>query len=918
MSFKKYFVLLFFLFSVYLTNAQQNNNDKLSLNLDKALFTDVIGVIESKTDYFFYYRKKDVDTLKVTLQITNASVPTLLEQLFANIDLHYAIDSLHHVFITRTVAINTTLAQDTNEEMHQGKAINDSPEIHVIATGNSRGNKVYEIGNKNKYKPGSTLTLSGIIKNNKGIPLSEASVLVNKLQIKSSTNSSGQYSITLPAGRHEITVRYLGMVNKKENIILYGSGILDIEMQEEVTNLDEILIKADGLSSEKSVTLGTERLNINQIKYIPTVFGEADVLRAVLTLPGVKSVGEASTGFNVRGGAPDQNLILFNDATIYNPSHFFGFFSAFNPETISGVELYKSSIPAKYGGRLSSVLQITGKEGNQEKIKGSAGIGLVTSRFNIEGPLAKGKTTFLAGVRTTYSNWLFKLLPQNSGYRNSKAAFTDVSLNVTHHFNSTNSLSLTGYLSNDESNLSTDTVFRYSNKNLSLKWQHDFNNNLTSSVTLGTDYYDYSNHFDRDTVSAYNLHFAIDQKNLKVNFDYTPGTKHVLDFGIHSINYNIQPGTLSKGEASSLIQPVTIQKEHALETAVYIEDQYKIGEHLSVNAGLRYSLFNYLGAQDINAYNSSVPKTETNSTDTITYKKGDIIKTYHGLDLRMSARYGITNDFSIKAGFTTTRQFIHMLTNTVAISPTDIWKLSDTNIKPQYSQQISLGLYKTFSSNLFEASVEGYIKRIKNYLDYKSGAKLLANDHIETEVFTTKGKAYGIEAMIRKPTGNFNGWMSYTYSRTLLKVDDPQAGETINKGNFYPANYDKPHDFTFVGNQKLSRRFSISMNMTYSTGRPVTIPIGIFYYGHQQKTLYADRNSYRIPNYFRTDLSFNIEGNHKIKQLTHSSWTVGLYNLTGRKNPYSIYFTSENGIVKGYKLSIFGSIIPFVNYNIRF
>jgi hypothetical protein len=261
---------------------------------------------------------------------------------------------------------------------------------------------------------------------------------------------------------------------------------------------------------------------------------------------------------------------------------------------------------------------------------------------------------------------------------------------------------------------------------------------------------------------------------------------------------------------------------------------------------------------------------------------------------------------------------MHMLSNTIAISPTDTWKLSDTNIKPQQSQQISFGVYKNFFSNVLELSVEGYTKTISNYLDYKSGARLLSNPHIETEVFTTKGKAYGVELMLRKTKGNFNGWMSYTYARTLLKMSDKIAGENINDGRYYPASYDKPHDFTFVGNQKLSRRFSISMNLTYSSGRPVTIPVGVFYYGDSQKTLYSDRNGYRIPDYFRTDIALNIEGNHKVRQLTHNSWTIGIYNLTGRRNPYSVYFISENGVVKSYKLSIFGAVIPFINYNIRF
>ena len=333
---------------------------------------------------------------------------------------------------------------------------------------------------------------------------------------------------------------------------------------------------------------------------------------------------------------------------------------------------------------------------------------------------------------------------------------------------------------------------------------------------------------------------------------------------------------------------------------------------------MRYSLFNYLGPQNINTYAPGLPIEEGNRLNNVFYKKGDVIKTYHGPEFRLSARYSISDDFSVKAGYNTLRQYIHMLSNTASISPTDIWKLSDPNIKPQYGDQVSLGLYRNFKANTIETSVEVYYKRLKDYLDYKSGAVLTLNHHIETDVINTKGKAYGAEFLIKKLTGKLNGWIGYTYSRTLLKMDDPNASQVINKGNYYPSNYDKPHDFTLVGNYRFSHRFSISVNTTYSTGRPITLPIGKYFYAGSLRALFSDRNEFRIPDYFRSDVSMNIEGNHKIHQLTHSSWTIGIYNITGTENVYSTYFVSEKGTIKGYQLSIFGRAIPFVNYNIRF
>ncbi|MEP6595795.1 MAG: TonB-dependent receptor plug domain-containing protein, partial [Ginsengibacter sp.] len=652
------------------------------------------------------------------------------------------------------------------------------------------------------------------------------------------------------------------------------------------------------------------------IKQVPVVFGEADILRVVLTLAGVKSVGEASTGLNVRGGSTDQNLILFNDATIYNPSHFFGLFSAFNPEVVKDVELYKSSIPAKYGGRLSSVLEINSREGNKKNIAGTAGIGLLTSRLTLEGPLVKDKSSFIIGARTTYANWLLNLLPDQ--YKNSKAGFYDINVNISRQANKNNSLYLTAYLSKDNFNLNSDTSYNYGNNNISLKWKHIFNNKLYALVTAGYDNYKYKISSRTNPVNAYSLGFDINQTNFKTHFNYFVSSKHTIEFGLNNILYKLHPGTYKPVGEKSIVAPDQMSAEQGLESALYVSDKYNVTPELSVEAGVRYSMFNVLGPKSFNEYPKDVPKTEDNILGTTDYGKNKIIKTYQGPELRLSARYAFTSDFSIKAGYNTQRQYIHVLSNTSAMAPTDIWKLSDPNIKPQYGDQVSIGFYKNLKSNTIETSVEVYYKKIKDYLDYKSGAVLVLNHHIETDVINTKGKAYGAELMIKKLTGKLNGWISYTYARTLLKMDDPAAGEVINKGMYYPANSDRPHDVTFISNYKVNHRFSLSLNSTYSTGRPITLPIGRFFYGNSERTLYADRNSNRIPDYFRTDFSMNLEGNHKVHQKTHNSWTIGVYNLTGRKNPYSVYFVSENTVVNGYKLSIFGNPISFLNFNIKF
>ena len=414
------------------------------------------------------------------------------------------------------------------------------------------------------------------------------------------------------------------------------------------------------------------------------------------------------------------------------------------------------------------------------------------------------------------------------------------------------------------------------------------------------------------------LIFRFKQTNFKSEFTYYLDRRNTLDFGVNSIYYKLNPGSNEPNGSQSLLVPDAVPVEQALESALYIGDKFDVTPDLSFSGGIRYSLYNYLGAQTVDSYVPGVPRSASTVTDSTTYGKNKVINTYSGPEIRLSARYNLGDYTSIKASYNTLRQYIHLLSNTTAISPTDSYKLSDPNIKPQFGEQVSLGLYHNAKQNTIETSVEVYYKKIYDYLDYKSGATLLLNQHIERDVVSTQGKAYGAEFLIKKNAGNLNGWMSYTYSRTFLKQDDPQGGPLINNGAYYPANYDKPHSFNFTGNYKFSLRFSLSLNVIYSTGRPITYPITSYYYGGGERVLYSDRNAFRVPDYFRSDFAMNIDGNHKVHQRFHNSFTIGVYNLTGRANAYSTYFTQTDGAIKAFKLSIFANPIPFINYNIRF
>ena len=915
-----HFFLLGFAFKAFSQKAKL-----ISCDYTSAKFEEFVQGIEAITDFHFYYNPADLDSFSVTIKAKDITITDLLKQVFQNTPYYFTIDPSDHIYITKHVIIQAALPGDFfNKGKITSDSTNDKEEQLANEASNkekvktSVENKLFEIGTKTNNILKGKAILAGYVRDIKnGEHITGASIYVDSLAVGVATDQFGYYSLTLPRGRHVLQIYSSGMKNTRRQIKLYSDGRLNIDLEEYIPSLKEVIVTAERVSNTRGLQMGADKLTVKAIKQVPVVFGEADVLRVVLTLPGVTSVGEGSAGFNVRGGSTDQNLILFNDATVYNPTHLFGFFSAFNADDIKEVQLYKSAIPEKYGGRLSSVLDITTKDGNSKKISGTGGIGPLTSKLMIEGPIIKDKTSFIISGRTTYSDWLLHQIPHNP-YKNSSASFSDVDLHISHTINNKNNLYLNGYWSNDQFKLNSDTLYKYGNLNGNIKWQHIFDKKFYNVLTVGRDKYQYSIAGNNSPSDAYQLSFDIQQTNFRTDFSYAPNNKHLLSFGLTSVYYQLHPGTYLPSDSNSLVVPNVVPTEQGLESAIYFGDQYTVTTKLSLNAGIRYSLFNYLGPHDEYNYREGVPKDKNTIQDTTVYGSGKVIQTYSAPEIRVAMRYSLANNSSIKLSYNTLVQYIHMLSNTSAISPTDIWKLSDPHIKPQYGDQISLGYYRNFKSNTIETSLEVYYKRYKNYLDYKSGAELILNHHIETDVISTKGKAYGAELMIKKPYGKLNGWISYTYSRTLLQSNDPLAGEIVNQGNYYPANYDKPNNLNFIGNYKFSHRYNVSLNVVYSTGRPITLPIAIFNLGGAQRVYYSNRNEYRIPDYFRTDLSFNIEGNHKIKKLTHNSWSFGVYNLTARKNVYSIYFIEENGIIKGYKLSIFGTFIPFVTYNFRF
>jgi outer membrane receptor for ferrienterochelin and colicin len=881
----------------------------------------IVNTLEKQLPVRFYFAPSQTDTLLLNLQAEKHKALDVLEK-----ELHKNGFSFYHIGGTKWLILKGNLQQEIHQAFFKDSLENGrhkEEELSLMVqeekiTADSE-NRLYTLGNPELSGTEGIVRITGYIRDHvNGEPVSGMTVMTEDKKHYTMSDTYGFYSLTLPRGYNTLHIRGFGYKDSHRYVRVFSEGSLDLNIEEEVFSLQGIVISAEKMENVRNVRLGLERVRADRIRHIPMAFGEADVIKAVLTLPGVKSVGEASGGFNVRGGATDQNLVLYNQGTIYNSSHLFGLFSLFNNDVISNLELYKSSIPVRYGGRISSVLEVNTREGNKNNFTGSAGIGLLTTKFTLEGPIVKDRTSVLLAGRTTYSDWLMKLIPEGSGYNNGTANFYDLNLGVSHRFDNKNQLFVNGYFSRDNFSFDPQVSYRYQNINTSVRYRSVLRDH-TNMVLSGT--YDKYNYHTLDSTNigmGYNMSFSLQQTSLKADFTTKPGGGHTLNYGLNALYYFLDPGSFLPLDNRSLVVPDMLQRERAVETAVYLGDTWEITPEFSIEAGIRYGFYTALGPKDYYTYAPDVPKSKETRTDSLSLGSGKMVAPYHAPEFRISARYAFTGDFSLKAGFNSMRQNIHMLSNTTVISPTDIWKLSDANIRPQKGWQTALGLYKNIYNNTVEVSLEGYYKEMDRYLDYAPSAKLLMNHHIETDVIETQGRAYGIELMIKRSAGRLNGWLSYTYSRTELCQSDPSIQDPVNGGNWYPAPYDKPHDLKFVGNFKFTHRFSLSMNLDYSTGRPITMPVGTYYYAGGWRLLYSDRNAHRIPDYFRLDIAFNIEPSHKLTLLTHSSITIGVYNVTGRKNPYSVFFKTENNTVRSYMLSIFGCPIPYVTYNIKF
>lgn len=759
-------------------------------------------------------------------------------------------------------------------------------------------------------------TISGTIKDaNTGENLIGVSIGIKGAGYGSTSNQYGYYSLTIPEGDYVLTCSYIGYQPTVNEINLFNNVKLDIKLSDDPYQLQEVVITDEHAAREISeVAMGTTTLSSKTIKAMPAFLGETDVIKSITLLPGVATVGEGTTGFNVRGGGVDQNLVILDEAPVYNTSHLFGFFSVFNPDVVKDITLYKSGVPAKYGGRLSSVLDVTQKDGNNQKLAASGGIGFVGARLALEGPLVKDRSSFIIAARKSY---IGELLKGVDDLKNSTVGFYDLNAKVNFKINDRNKIFWSAYSGKDNLTLGDDDIYlSYRNLTTTFRWNHLISDKLFSNVSAV-----YSNYKYVQGSTEKDFEFegtnGIVTYNLKSDFTYYLNSKHTINYGLSFLLYQFKGLKIHPASGLSPVAPFNVSDEHALEPAIYVQDDYSINEKIKFSVGVRYSSFYSIGPGSVYAYQDNLPRSVSTITDTISYKNGALIKQYGGFEPRLGVKVLLDKNSFLQVTYDRSRQNIHLISNTTSATPLDVWKGSDKYVKPEIANQYSIGYFRNVRDNTVEASVQVYYKDIQNIVDYKDGADLVLNKAIDADLLTGIGKAYGIEFSLNKTIGRFNGWLSYTYSRTLRQVNGKFPSEKINNGKYYPATYDMPNRITFSASYKVSPRFSISSNFTYNTGRPTTYPDGRYYYGAIVVPQYTSRNQDRISDYHRLDLAFTLDG--KPHKKWRSQWVFSIYNVYSRRNAYSIYLHSikHTPETESIRLSILGSALPSITYNFK-
>lgn len=905
----KFFLTLVYIFLTTLCAIGQKQ--KITIEQKVLKFEQFTQILQSEHQISVFYMDKWVEDIVIDKTFKDKSLEEIFQEILSPYSINFIVRD-NTVILTKSIELSNEFGLQTNKK---DIAEQLAPNKEKTSNGsNFHKEQEYIIHNIGTSAGQKNVTLYGYVNHLESeLPLSGVEVFLPNLKKGVTTSKTGYYEISIKPGHYTVIFKHLGLRETSRKMNLRGHGQLDVKMLNEVREIREVNITA-AQNRIKSVSMGVEKIEMEDIKNLPSALGEPDIIKSATMLAGVESAGEGTIGFNVRGGSADQNLILIDNAPIYYPAHFFGFFAAFNNDMIENAQLYKASIPSEFGGRISSVYDIHTKTKISPKFNGKVGISPITTKTYFELPLIKDKLSFSNSFRFTYSDWILNLIDSEE-LNNSKAGFQDLHGKLLYKPDRNNKISLSYYYSNDDFQLHSDSTYNFKNLIGSVNWQHRFSDNKKIISNAYMSNYSYELETDEIALNAFTLKHKVSEIGGKSQLIIESDLISKINIGTEAKKYNIDPGKLTKSSDKSIIENFELDSEKGVELALFGGLKFRPLSRLTTEIGLRYSLFGNLGDRMQSIYQNNKPETKNVIDSVATIGLNNI---YHGPEYRINLSYELSGNSSLKMSYNRSRQNIHLLTNTTAISPVDTWRLTSKYLKPQIGDQYSVGFYKQLFNNKVEFSLETYYKKIKDAKDYKDAAQLYLKRNIETEVINVDGKSYGLEFMARKKTGRFNGIISYSYSRSFFKTDNKKGPFSINDGEYYRAPFDKPHNLKTMFTYKLSRRLILSSNSVFNMGKPATYPIAQYHLQGTPISYYSKRNAYRIPNYFRTDLSLQVIGNLKKDKTFHSSVTLGIYNLTGRKNTYSVYFRSTNNGNLGYKLSIFGQAIPMISYNLEF
>lgn len=899
-NFSSFYCILIFLLSMsHGVKAQSVLDQQITVDYTGYLITDAFEEIEKNYPVHFFYRKDWIEDAVVQKMPPNKSLKNFIEWSLDDYDLSY-ID----------------IQEDNIILVPQGFTIVKSDEDLSI---------VRSIGNpmeKGKY---SLNTVEGYVYFGKtGDPIIGAVVIDKKSNRQTISDYNGHYEIKMPGGKGELEFSFMGVETSIIALDVFSHGTLDCELMEASIAIDAINVTAHGGRDNLERTqMGVVHVDMKSLNKLPVLMGEADIIKGMTLLPGVQTPGELSSGFNVRGGNVDQNQVLVDGVPFYSTAHLFGMFSTLIPDAVSNVDLHKGTQPASYGSRLSSVMNVKLKNSDTEKISGKAGIGILNSSLFVEGPIKKDVLTFLVGGRITYSDWVMKLIP-DINIQNSETQFYDLIGKVAYNINKKNKLELYAYNSKDYFNYGNKNSFTYGSLNGGVNYRLFISNKLSMHLNFGYSNYESDYAYFEDIYQSYTINTGIKQYLGKAQF-FLNLSKNAISFGLESSFYSVNPGVKTKYDDLSSAENETIDVENAIEYALFVQDDFKLSDKISLMAGLRYSWYSKVGSAKSYIYDPLMPISESGIVDSVTYSNGEVVNPYDGFEPRLSIKYGINGWSSIKAGYHMSRQYQHLISNSSTPTPSDYWKSVDQHIKPMLSQQYSLGYFRNFNSNTYETSAELYYKEVDNLLEYRNGAILSMNKSIEQDVLPGVSHAYGLELMVKKNNGKLKGWASYTLSRSMIKVDGNFPEDKINDGNYFPTYNDRLHDLSISLNYQLTKRWNFAGNFILISGRPTTFPEQKYEYRYSSVVYFSERNKYRLPAYHRFDVSLTYDGFLKKSKKVHPSFTFSVYNLYGHNNVYSAYYkqdvpSSLNNYERFglYKLSIIGAPIPSLTVNLSF